>query len=241
MASAAPLTPGSVATFWIWSSEWSEAICSIRSRSANTRAGTRMSARASGESSHTTSSTWRKPLMVSARSSDIEDHRSPVPLRRGLEGQAVIGGALDQMAGPGPGEGDLARQPPLAQLNRHDPGGGQIRCLRGIDQLIQKGHEERRLVGCGQLKPPHNLLAAGIVGQQLRAGAQRLPEYPRLGLGFDLQLKLGGVIDPAVAQLTLRRNPVTRRPEPLSSSTPATRRERRPASWPPSGSSRRPR
>src|SRR5215211_3383508 len=67
IASAAPTTPGKVATFWSCSSERSPWIASSSSGSANTRAGTSMSPRSLAGISQSVSSILRR------RPSDVED------------------------------------------------------------------------------------------------------------------------------------------------------------------------
>src|SRR5206468_12354833 len=108
MARAASTTPGSVATFWSCSSERSVAIASSSSASANTRAGTRMSARAEAGISQRVSSI--------RRGSDIEDHgRGPAAAVGGLERQAVVGHGLDQVRRVGAPGVDLRPQAVLVE------------------------------------------------------------------------------------------------------------------------------
>src|SRR5215211_3967410 len=89
IASAASTTPGSVATFWSCSSERSERIASSSSGSANTRAGTRISARSLAGISQSVSSTWRIciPLCVSVGKAraGLESVAASYPLWAGLD------------------------------------------------------------------------------------------------------------------------------------------------------------
>src|SRR5215204_7768188 len=88
MARAAPTMPGSVATFCSCSSDRSLRIACSRSSSAKTRAGTRMSARASRGISQTASST--------RRSSDIEHDPCQPAVCALREREPVVGHGLDQ-------------------------------------------------------------------------------------------------------------------------------------------------
>src|SRR5919201_5978155 len=88
IASAASTIPGSVATFWSCSSERSRTIAARSSSSANTRAGTRMSGRASAGISYSVSSM--------RRGSDIEHEPSVPHAVVKCEVQVVIGGRLDE-------------------------------------------------------------------------------------------------------------------------------------------------
>src|ERR671932_14721 len=90
MAIAASTMPGSVATFWSWSSERSVRIASSSSSSANTRAGTRMSSRALAGISHRVSSI--------RTGSDIE-HDVPAPaVAVTVQLEVVVGDRLDEVA-----------------------------------------------------------------------------------------------------------------------------------------------
>src|SRR5689334_10484565 len=110
IASAASTMPGSVATFWSCSSERSVRIASSSSASANTRAGTRMSARALAGISHRVSSM----RSGAGPRSDIQ-HDVPAPavaVTSKLE--VVVGHGLDQMAGLVDPADDHARNGVLA-------------------------------------------------------------------------------------------------------------------------------
>src|SRR4051812_40957209 len=124
MARAASTIPGSVATLHSCSSEPSPRMASTSSASANTRAGTRMSSRVVGGTSHVTSSI--------RRSSDIE-HRRRAPA---LEAQPVVGDRLDHERRPPAPPDDLAPQAPAAE---HDV----ARALR--DEALLLGQEHKLL------------------------------------------------------------------------------------------------
>src|SRR5918911_3323620 len=90
IAIAASTMPGRVATFWSWSSDLSVRIAASSSPSANTRAGTRMSSRASAGISQRVSSI--------RTGSDIE-HDVPAPaVAVTVELEVVVGDRLDEVA-----------------------------------------------------------------------------------------------------------------------------------------------
>src|ERR671932_2067049 len=120
MASDAPTIPGSVATFWSWSSDLSVRIAASRSSSANTRAGTRMSSRLSAGISQRVSSI--------RTGSDIE-HDVPAPaVAVTVKLEVVVGDRLDEVArlaraaDDDGGHGVLADDE-VARLVGHDPFG----------------------------------------------------------------------------------------------------------------------
>src|SRR5687768_12079864 len=118
MASAASTIPGSVATFCSCSSERSPEIASSSSVSAKTRAGTRMSGRASAGISYSVSS--------SQRPSDIE-HQPCVPAPGALlHGEPVVGDRLDEMGRKAAPALDLRPQPAVAELERRQPLGYEV-------------------------------------------------------------------------------------------------------------------
>src|SRR3954464_6221748 len=90
MAIAASTIPGSVATFWSCSSEWSVRIAGGRSSAAKPRGGTRMSARAPAGISQRVSSI--------RTGSDIE-HDVPAPaVAVTVQLEVVVGHGLDEVA-----------------------------------------------------------------------------------------------------------------------------------------------
>src|SRR3954449_3737160 len=139
IAIAASTMPGSVATFCSCSSERSVRIAASRSASANTRAGTRMSARALAGISHSVSSI--------RTGSDIE-HDVPAPaVAVTVQLEVVVRHRLDEVAG-------LARAPDddgadrvladdeVARLVGHEPLG-----LGEEDKLGEPLGQQRAAVG----------------------------------------------------------------------------------------------
>src|SRR3954447_13094614 len=114
IAIAASTIPGSVATFCSCSSEWSVRIAASRSASAKTRAGTRMSSRASAGISHSVSSI--------RTGSDIEhDVRAPA-VAVAVQLEVVVGHGLDEVA-------RLARAP-------DDHGGDRVLAHDEVARLV---------------------------------------------------------------------------------------------------------
>src|SRR5919199_723298 len=118
IAIAASMIPGSVATFCSCSSDWSSAIASSSSRSANTRAGTRISLRAVAGISQLVSS--------SRRSSDIEYDVGAPALAGGLEREPVVGDCLYEArrvvrCATHPRVQALIVEPELLEPARHEP------------------------------------------------------------------------------------------------------------------------
>src|SRR5919199_1178601 len=130
IAYAASTIPGSVATFWSCSSEWSVRIAASSSSSANTRAGTRMSGRASAGISNSVSSILR--------GSDIEHHGCTPPSRALLERQAVPRRGLDDrlQLGPSPAQHD-ALAVDVRLVGDEADGVGEV------DQLLEQRDQPR--------------------------------------------------------------------------------------------------
>src|SRR5947209_6971868 len=187
IASAAPVMPGSAATFCNWSSERSAAICPISSRSANTRAGTRMSARASAPSSHTTPSMGRNPRTAT---SDIEHHRGAVTTTRGLNSQPMVGDTLDQMSWAPATEAHRRHKAAIGQVEPTRLLGHQIFGLREIHELIEPARQQRRAVTGIHCDLAPDLLVPTAAREQLSHGMQRVTEDPFLRAGLDLHFQL---------------------------------------------------
>src|SRR3954468_20224169 len=157
MASAASTMPGSVATLHSCSSEPSSRIASTSSASANTRAGTRMSSRAVGGTSHVTSS--------SMRSSDTDHHRGAPAAVGAVEGQAVVGDRLDEVR-RAPGAGDeLAAQGGVAEVDRVRARGDQPVLLGEEDELLEPCREQPRAVAGGDLEAARHGVVLGLAEQ----------------------------------------------------------------------------
>src|SRR5215212_3786443 len=134
IASDASTIPGSVATFASCSSERSLAIASSSSRSAKTRAGTRMSGRESAGISQSVSSTRRM--------SDIEHRRSAIPAAGRLEREPVVGHGLDEVRRVAALELDLRAQARLAQVDRAHAGGHERLRLGEEDELLDERRQQ---------------------------------------------------------------------------------------------------
>src|SRR5215208_2352079 len=129
IASAASTMPGRVATFWSCSSELSVLIASSSSWSANTRAGTRMSARACFGISHSVSSI--------RRSSDIEDDaRAPPPVFL-TEFEAMVGDGFDERRRLPASAGDHGCRAITAKVDLVEALGREALRLREEDQLLE--------------------------------------------------------------------------------------------------------
>src|SRR4051794_25103074 len=201
IASAASTIPGRVATFWSCSSERSVRIASSSSWSANTRAGTRMSSRALAGISHRVSS-MRSGAGAGPRS-DIE-HDVPAPavaVTPKLE--VVVRHGLDEVARLVQAPDDHARDRVLADdevphVVRHQAVG-----LRQEDELGQPLRQQRAAVGGLRLDRALGPRTGRrlVVLEELAQGMDGLHEHARLAAGVDLELQLGGVLDPAVSGL----------------------------------------
>src|SRR3954454_22614539 len=202
MAIAASTIPGSVATFWSCSSEWSVRIAASSSSSAKTRAGTRMSCRAPAGISQSVSSI--------RTGSDIE-HDVPAPavavtmqlevvVRHGLDEVPRLAGAADHHGGHG-----VLADDEVARLVRDQP----LR-LGEEHELGQPLGEERAAVRRLRLDGALDAVAGRglLLLEQLAQGVHGLPDDGRLAARVKLELKLGRVLDPAVTRLHALRSGV---------------------------------
>src|SRR3954447_835946 len=140
IASAAETMPGSVATLQSCSRLSSPLTASSSSSSANSRAGTRMFARAG--ISHATSPIRRR--------SDIEQHVRAPAVRRGLELEPVMGDGLDQVRGRAAAARDARSQRPAVELERRELAGHEALGLGEEDQLLQElGEQAGSVVAVG--------------------------------------------------------------------------------------------
>src|SRR5919204_6346180 len=199
IASAASTTPGSVATFSSCSSEESPAIASSSSWSAKTRAGTRMSERASAGISQSVSSI--------RRSSDIEGHASVPDTVALRELEPMVRSRLDErgrVAGSAAhGRAQvLAGELDLGALRYEAPGFGEEQ------QLLEPGDEQRSAVGGRELDL---VCLLGTVGgpEELRECVQRVLEDRLFGACFDVELELRRVAVPLIHPR--KRRPSSRR------------------------------
>src|SRR3954471_21039169 len=195
IAIAASTMPGSVATFCSCSSDLSVRIAASRSASANTRAGTRMSSRAVAGISHSVSSI--------RTGSDIE-HDVPAPaVAVTVELEVVVRDRLDEMA-------RLARAP-------DDDGGhgvladDEVARLVG-DQALGLGEEDELGEPLGEQGAAVRRLGldrqldsragrGALLLEQLAQRVHGLAEDRRLAAPVELELQLGGVLDPAMTRL----------------------------------------
>src|SRR5919197_3499059 len=153
IASAASTIPGSVATFCSCSSERSRTIAARISSSAKTRAGTRMSGRASAGISYSVSSI--------RRGSDVEDHPRFPLLADLAEVEIVVGRRLDDR---------LHLRPPPGELHMHIvPRELDDRIVRNesvgvcqIDQLLEERDEPCRMIAARRVDGACRWLAGGI-------------------------------------------------------------------------------
>src|SRR5215211_3002372 len=204
IAIAASTMPGSVATFSSCSSERSSRIASSSSWSANSRAGTRMSARAVGGISHIASSI--------RTGSDIEHQRGAPRSSLLLHREAMVGDGLDQVGGVRPAPADRRVERIADQLEALRALGQESLRLDQIDELAEPLGEQRRAVGRarGDLEAGRRAARAGLraLAQQLPEGLEGLVEDGALTGGLDPQLELGGVVHPLVhptARIVARR------------------------------------
>src|SRR5919198_4652496 len=193
IASAASTTPGSVATSCSCSSERSLAIASSSSASANTRAGTRMSGRASAGISHRNSSI--------CLSSDIEHHPSLPASVGSLEAEPVIGDSLDEVGRMTLPALHRRPQPVLAELEPPESLEHQTAALAQEGEPREPVGEQRRPVLAGQLhgdvEPLRLLLARKQLAHRLKARLEQAAFAGRL----ELHLKLAGVLYPAIRHI----------------------------------------
>src|SRR6266511_228444 len=134
IASAASTIPGRVATFWSCWSEWSPSIAASSSSSAKTRAGTRMSGRASLGISHSVSSM--------RRSSDIEHDPGTPAAVEGLELEPVVRDRLDEWGRGAAAALDHSPRLGWMQLDLGQPAGHERLRLGQEDQLMQPVREQ---------------------------------------------------------------------------------------------------
>src|ERR671934_760768 len=211
IASAASTMPGRVATFWSCSRERSVRMAARSSSSAKTRAGTRMSGRASAGISQTVSSI--------RRSSDIEDEPSlpdAVPLG---ELEPVVGHGLhERRRAPDPA---AHRGPELCvpcldlRFLRNEP-----RRLGEEDQLLQPLREQRGPVRGVEFDLVLLLRAAGGA-DEFAERAHRVVEHKLGGRCGHVELELGRVLNPLVGHATTSaEQPKTSAAKTSPSSTP---------------------
>src|SRR5919199_3152207 len=158
MAYAAPTTPGSVATFCSCSSELSWRIAPSSSSSANTRAGTRMSGRASAGISY---------VVVSIqRPSNIEHNRCKPTAAALLERQPVVRRRLrDRVERRAPSLDDDAAAGDLGAV------GDEALRVGQVDQLLEQRDEPGGVV----CPPDADVEACGLaVSFELDQPSERL-------------------------------------------------------------------
>src|SRR3954465_3168591 len=196
IAIAASTIPGSVATFCSCSSERSVRIAASRSASAKTRAGTRMSARALAGISQSVSSM--------RTGSDIE-HDVPAPaVAVTVQLEVVVRHGLDEVT-------RLARAPDDDRGHRV-PAAEGVACLVG-DEALGLGEEDELGEPLGQQRAAIGRLGLDLALDALASRLSRvLPEQRaqredgraedrRFAARVNLELQLGGVLDPAVRRL----------------------------------------
>src|SRR5919109_904393 len=190
IASAASTTPGSVATFWSCSSDWSRSIACRSSLSAKTRAGTRMSGRVAAGISQSVSS-----IRVS---SDIEyEFRTEAGARRG-ELETVVRHRLDEVSRAAGTPFDARAKRPLPEVQALDPRRDEPLRLGQEDEFFQPIGEKHRAVGSGELDLVWRRVPLAAAGDQLRERRESLGEDLLLALGLELEPELSGVVDEAV-------------------------------------------
>src|SRR5919199_2979607 len=169
IAIAAPTIPGSVATFCSCSSDESRSIACSSSSSANSRAGTRISGRASRGISHVTSS------MRCKRGLDIENDASVPRLAASRELESVIGRGLDQRldlrsATPQANASVVAVELHLGVVGDEALGVGEV------DQLLEQIDEQRASVTCLQLELARRQFASAFTLDQAAERVARVRE-----------------------------------------------------------------
>src|SRR5713226_2694233 len=191
MASAAPTIPGRVATFSSCSSEPSCSIASKSSWSANTRAGTRMSARASAGSSQCVS-----PICVH---SDIEHHpRAPAGVLRGPQLGAVQGDCLDKRARLSAASSHGRTQSRIVELEIRQMLRDELLDLGQVHELVQPVDEQRAEIVRLELDRVPLAVEAAAVADELGEGGECIGEHRGLGRRLDYELELGRVLSPVV-------------------------------------------
>src|SRR4051794_13111105 len=206
MAIAASTIPGSVATFWSCSSEWSVRIAASSSSSAKTRAGTRMSSRAPAGISQRVSSI--------RTGSDIEHHVPAPAVAVAVQLEVVVRHRLDEVARlacPPDDHGGhrVLADDEVARLVGHEPLG-----LGQEHELGEPLGQQRAAVGGLGLDGALDAVAGRrlVLLEQLAQGVHGLPEDGRLAARVKLELKLGRVLDPAVTRLHALRSGVAAPP-----------------------------
>src|SRR5919204_1849225 len=191
IASDAWTIPGSVATFASCSSERSRWIADRSSKSANTRAGTRMSGRALAGISQSSSSIRR------IGSSDIEHHRSSVPGVRRLERQPVVGHRLDDRRGLSVMTLDHRLEGVRAELELPERNRLERVDLGTEHELLEPCRKQRRTVGSGRLDGSV-LIGIALDLKQLDQRRERIGEDLALGRRLDRDFEFARVLDPSV-------------------------------------------
>src|SRR6185436_2414177 len=195
IANAASTIPGSVATFCSCSSARSVRIAFSSSADAKIRAGTRMSSRASAGISQRVSSI--------RTGSDIEDDVAAPSVAVTVQLEIVVGHGLDEMArlarppDDDRGHGVLADDE-VARLVGHEALG-----LGEEHELGQPLREQRAAVGRLDLDAALGAVAGhrAVILEQLAQREDGLAEDGGLAARVQLELQLGGVLDPAVTRL----------------------------------------
>src|SRR5919106_2010250 len=190
IASAASTIPGSVATFWSCSSERSCAIAASSSSSAKTRAGTRMSPRASGGIPQSVSS-----MRVM---SDIEHDLRPPDTAVAGKFEAMVRHCFHEVRRTATVAGGDCPKTRAVKLQPFQPLRDEILALREEDELIEPRGEER----CVVLRLGSDLvlyaLTSVVPRDEFGEGCERLGEDGLARLGRDVELHLGRVLDPLV-------------------------------------------
>src|SRR5919204_3547312 len=215
IASAASTIPGSVATFWSCSSERSRTIAESSSSSANTRAGTRMSGRASAGISYSVSSM--------RRGSDIEHDPSVPHAVLACEVEAVIRRRLDERL-------DTTTPPDERRCERRSAEPQPLCALRHEalrvgeeDQLLEPGDEERAaVIGRDAHLVPH-FISTGIERDELAEGSDGLLEDALFALRVDRELDVRRMAPPLIHGRTRLRSSRRRGPRTRPRPRAATR------------------
>src|SRR5579885_3329824 len=173
MASAAPTTPGRVATFSSWASEPSRSIASNSTSSAKTRAGTRMSSRAEAGTSQTTS-----PIRSAL---DIEDHPCPPAAGRRLEGEPMPGHGLDEAARRAAVAAHHGAQPAVLEAKLDQPLRDEPLGVGEVDELVEPVGEQAAAVVVFELDRPQLPVGLAVLAGELAEGGERVAEERRLG------------------------------------------------------------
>src|SRR5579884_4174702 len=216
MASAAPTTPGRVATFSSWASEPSRSIASNSTSSAKTRAGTRMSSRADAGTSQTTSPT-RCAL-------DIEHHSRPPAAGRRLEGEPMPRDRLDKAARSATVTAHHRAQPAVVEPELDQPLGDELLGVGEVDELVEPVGEQAAAVAAFELDRPLLPVGLAVSARELAEGGERVAEERRLGRRLQLKLEFAHVLPPPVHASA---NATPRRARPAAASVAGARAKRR--------------